>query len=65
MKIALCLSGYIGNVDKWIKGEEIDYNYGYKYIKEAILDGYDVDVFIHSWSVPHEEGLKQLRCMQV
>ena len=60
MKIALCLSGYIGNVDKWIKGEEIDYNYGYKYIKEAILDGHDVDVFIHSWSVPHEEGLKQL-----
>ena len=60
MKIALCLSGFIGNVNKWIDGEEIDYHYGYKYIYESILKGYDVDVFIHSWSTEHQEGLKDL-----
>ena len=60
MKIALCLSGFIGNVNKWIDGEEIDYNYGYKYLNDAILSYGDVDVFIHSWSVPHEDGIKKL-----
>jgi len=60
MRIALCLSGFIGNVNKWISGEEIDYKYGHKYIKQAIMDGYDVDVFIHSWSTSHQDGIKQL-----
>lgn len=60
MKIALCLSGFIGNINKWIDGQEIDYNYGYKYIKQAILDGYDIDIFIHSWSTEHQKGLEEL-----
>ena len=61
MRVALCLSGFIGNVDKWIKGEEIDYHYGYdKYIYPSILFHGNVDVFIHSWSIPHEEGIKNL-----
>lgn len=60
-KVALCLSGFIGNVDKWIKGQEIDYHYGYeKYIHPSILSHGNIDVFIHSWSVPHESGIKEL-----
>ena len=60
-RVALCLSGFIGTVDKHVKGAEIDYHYGYeKYMHPAILSYGDVDVFIHSWSVPHEEGIKNL-----
>lgn len=60
MKIALCLSGLIGNAEKWLNGAELDYKYGHKYLKESILEGYDVDVFIHSYSTKHEDGLKKI-----
>ena len=60
MKIALCLSGLIGNAEKWLNGSELDYNYGYQYIKDSILDFGNVDVFIHSYSIDHEQGLKDL-----
>ena len=60
MRIALCLSGYIGNINKWINGKEIDYNYGYKYIYDSIIKNNNVDVFIHSWSTEHKEGLCDL-----
>ena len=61
MKVALCLSGFIGNINKWIDGPEIDYHYGYEeYIKKNILQGYDVDVFIHSWSTTHKDGITKL-----
>ncbi len=60
MKVALCLSGYIGNINKWMVGDEIDYNYGYKYIYNSILKQAEIDVFIHSWSVEHQEGLEEL-----
>lgn len=38
MKIALCLSGLPRQVEE-----------GFPYIKQAILDRYDVDVFAHTW----------------
>ena len=60
MKIALCLSGLIGNAEKWLNGPELDYNYGYQYLKDSILDFGDIDVFIHSYSTGHEQGLKDL-----
>ena len=59
-KIALCLSGFIGSSGKWISGKEIDYNYGYDYIKFGILDNADVDVFIHSYSTNHKKGILDL-----
>lgn len=52
MKIALCLSGQIRNWKKCSKS-----------IKEKIIDRYNADVFIHTWtckgkSVPHDFYLK-------
>jgi len=60
MKIALCLSGFVGNANKWLEGVELDYNYGYKYLNDSILSNGDVDVFIHSYSLEHEKGLRDL-----
>lgn len=45
MKIALCLHGLFDSLtDSTSKGVD-----GYNYIKKHILDGNDVDVFVHSW----------------
>jgi hypothetical protein len=45
MKIALCLHGLFDSfTDSTSKGVD-----GYNYIKKHILDGNDVDVFVHSW----------------
>ena len=52
MKIALCLSGYFNSSrDKNSLG--ID---GYEHIKKHILDGNDVDIYIHSWDL-HNQGI--------
>ncbi len=60
MKIALCLSGVIGSSNRWSEGKELDYSIGYEYLNNAIMKHADVDVFIHSWSNQHEEGLTKL-----
>jgi len=60
MKVALCLSGFVGNVGKWIQGEEIDPNEGFAYINDTVLSHGDVDVFIHSYSTNHESLLNEL-----
>ena len=60
MRIALCLSGLIGNAEKWLQGAELDYRYGHLYLKKSILDFGNVDVFIHSYSLEHQEGIEQL-----
>ncbi len=60
MKVALCMSGFIGNAEKWLGCQELDYIYGYKYISDSILNQGDSDVFIHSYSTEHEEGLNNL-----
>ena len=60
MKVALCLSGFVGNVGKWIQGDEIDPNEGFAYINDTVLSHGDVDVFIHSYSTNHESLLNEL-----
>ena len=60
MRVALCLSGLIGNAEKWLQGAELDYRYGHLYLKKSILDFGNVDVFIHSYSMEHQEGIEQL-----
>ena len=59
MKIALCLSGVVGSNQRWGKGYDLDYSIGYQHLKNAVIDN-NVDVFIHSWSQEHEEGLCKL-----
>jgi hypothetical protein len=60
MKVALCLSGVIGSLNRWGKGNDIDYNEGYKYLKESIISRADTDIFIHSWSKNYEKELCEL-----
>jgi hypothetical protein len=50
MKIALCLSGYY----KSKSGLAASQN-GSKYIKDNILDKYNVDVFVHSWDLENQD----------
>jgi hypothetical protein len=56
MKIALCLHGYF-NSSRDTSSFGLD---GYTHIKKHILDGNDVDVFIHSWDVDNKEKIKEL-----
>jgi len=49
MKIALCLSGQARSFEK-----------GFEYHKKNLLDHYDVDVFIHTWSNPKISELAEL-----
>lgn len=53
MKIALCISGYVGAMKKFHEGEKllIDISEGYSYIKKNIIQDYDVDTFIHSFDI--------------
>ena len=53
MKIALCLSGYFGSTnDTSSSGLK-----GFKYIKENLLDLYDIDVFIHTWDTQNYDDI--------
>ena len=65
-KVALCLSGYYhneGNRHNMNKVDEsasnVDRNSAddvpYQYIKRKILDGNDVDVFVHSWDLENQD----------
>jgi len=47
MKIALLLSGQLRQIER-----------GYEFIHKNLIEGYDVDVFIHSWYNPEEENKK-------
>ena len=60
MKVALCLSGIVGSNQRWGKGYDLDYSIGYEHLKNSVIDQANVDVFIHSWSQEHEEGLCKL-----
>lgn len=50
MKIALCLHGYYNS-----SGGPGSGNKGFEYIQDKILDGNDVDVFVHSWDLPAKQ----------
>lgn len=56
MKIALCLSGYF-NSSKDNTSLGID---GFYHIKKHILDGNDVDIFIHSWDIENKNTIEEL-----
>lgn len=49
MKIALCLSGQPRSYEK-----------GFEYHKKNLLDHYDVDVFIHTWSNANDQDIEKL-----
>lgn len=60
MKIALCLFGIIGGTKgRDGKGGFIDPAIGYKSYKK-LFNGYNIDVFIHSWSISHKKRLLNL-----
>ena len=68
MRIALCLSGYIGFDDKIVgldvssfdKGNMIDIIEGYETLKVNVVDGYDYDIFVHSWDVEQKHRILDL-----
>tara|TARA_Y100000592_G_C5429592_1_gene297601 strand:- start:441 stop:1202 length:762 start_codon:yes stop_codon:yes gene_type:complete len=59
MKIALCLSGYVGAMKKFHEGEElnIDINEGFSYIRENIIRDYDVDTFVFSFDIDRKQEI--------
>ena len=63
MKIALVLAGVVGNKQTKAgskKSAPEILNLGYEKYKEALLDKYDVDVYLHSWSVDFEKEILEL-----
>ena len=64
MKVALCLSGIVGGCESrsggGSYGNTIHPKLGYSFWKKSLLDHYDVDVFIHSWSVEQQNLLNDL-----
>lgn len=56
MKIALCLHGYF-NSSRDITSLGRD---GYAHIKKQILDGNDVDIYIHSWDLDNKQDIESL-----
>jgi len=61
-KIAFCLHGLVGTTDKYGLGKkEIPFKIGHKHYKRHVFDVNDnVDVFIHTWSHHHHDGIKEL-----
>ena len=62
MKIAICLSGYTGYEEKLysLSTEShtlLDLNIGYEYYKKNVIQDYDVDTYVHSWSVDMKEEI--------
>ena len=55
MKIALCLQGLSSGLND--KGDLVSFENSAETIKKNIIDPNNADVFIHSWSVEHEEGI--------
>jgi hypothetical protein len=62
MRVAYCLIGIVGSVNYGMGlGKDIDYRLAHYWNKKNIFDiNKDVDVFMHSWSVEHEDGLKEI-----
>ena len=59
MKIALCLYGILGGAGgRGGDGEVLHPKNAFEWYKKHLLDHYDVDVFIHTWSKEHEDLIK-------
>ena len=63
MRIALCLYGVVGSKDSK-SGEgasSLDIlRLGYEKYKSSLLDHYDVDVYLHTWSKDHKKEILEL-----
>jgi len=61
-KIAFCLHGLVGTTDKYGLGKkEIPFKIAHKHYKRHVFDvNENVDVFIHTWSHHHHDGIKKL-----
>ena len=60
MKIALCLTGYVGSLEKFnhqSSSEQIHIREAYEYYKKNVIQDYDVDIFIHSWDINSKEEI--------
>lgn len=61
MRIALCLFGLTGgNSDVGGQGKKINPKNGFYHYNKNLLSQYEVDVFIHSWSVEFEKQIVDL-----
>ena len=60
-KVALCLHGLVGNLEKYGKGAVIPYKLVYdSYIQNLYDKSIEIDVFLHSWSMDLEDEIKLL-----
>ena len=59
-KAALVLFGSVGFVGKTNYSDSLDPEICFESIKNFILNKFDVDVFIHSWSSPYDEKISTL-----
>ena len=62
MKIALCLFGHVGGKkikDGTVSGD-IDISRTYNSYKKMIMEGNNVDLFIHSWSADYKNKIIRL-----
>ena len=62
-KVALCLSGKIGNTKGKSGNHKSDVRIlmkGYEHYKRHIIDKNDVDIFIHSWDVELKKDIEML-----
>lgn len=59
MKVAFCLYGLAGGINDKFGGLPVDFKIGFEHYKKHILDKNDCDVFIHTWSVGFEKGIKE------
>lgn len=61
MKIALCLYGVVGGVEgkaSYSKSSSDKvFKIGYEHYKKYFLDKYNIDVFVHTWSVNYKNNI--------
>lgn len=64
MKIALCLHGLVGSIKgknhQMLGGSDIVLQKSFEHNKKYILDKYDCDVFVHSWSTELKDEIEKL-----
>ena len=63
MKIALCLTGYVGSLEKFNhqnSSEQIHIGEAFEYYKKNVIQDYDVDIFIHSWDINRKEEILEI-----
>lgn len=64
MKIALCLHGLVGSIKgknhQLMGGSDIVLQKSFEHNKKYLLDKWDVDVFVHSWSTELKDEIEEL-----